>query len=49
MKRPNKKKPVVLVTAVGAPPGFNTLRFLHESGRYLLLGCTNISTKVSLL
>jgi carbamoylphosphate synthase large subunit len=37
MKRPNKKKPVVLVTAVGAPPGFNTLRFLHESGRYQLI------------
>lgn len=31
------KKPVVLVTAVGAPPGLNTLRFLHESGKYRLV------------
>ncbi len=30
-------KPVVLVTAVGAPPGLNTLRFLHESGKYRLV------------
>lgn len=28
------KKPRVLVTAVGAPPGLNTLRVLVESGRY---------------
>ena len=30
-------KPVVLVTAVGAPPGLNALRALHESGRYRLV------------
>lgn len=29
-----KRKPRVLVTAVGAPPGLNTLRVLVESGRF---------------
>ncbi len=32
-----KAKPVVLVTAVGAPPGLNALRALKESNRYRLI------------
>jgi predicted ATP-grasp superfamily ATP-dependent carboligase len=34
MKTANPEKPVVLVTAVGAPPGLNTLRALMETGLY---------------
>ena len=30
-------KPTILVTAVGAPPGRNTLRFLNQSGKYRLV------------
>ena len=32
-----REKPVVLVTAVGAPPGLNALRALHESEKYTLI------------
>jgi predicted ATP-grasp superfamily ATP-dependent carboligase len=34
MSTANPEKPVVLVTAVGAPPGLNTLRALLETGLY---------------
>lgn len=33
----NESKPTILVTAVGAPPGFNLLRFLHESDKFNLI------------